>query len=112
MELEKYYFVTYKKLSNNPMPERSDYDVCFCTLARKGEIIKFCYELDSKKKLHVHVLYKMPKNTYIKNFILQGYRFNIRPIGDTIEDYNNVVAYMEKENVDETTLYLRDNYGF
>lgn len=116
--MSSYYLVTYKVLRNYPSPTQVEYDSVFPLLKKKGEIIHYAFEHDSRGKLHFHCMYKMQKNSYIKNFMMKGFHMNFTPIEDTPEDIQRVRDYIFKEQLidqeknNDIVQQLRVQYAF
>jgi len=97
MYMSQYYLITYKIQRNYPIPQAHEYDSCHMILKKKGEILHYSLEHDSKGKLHFHCLYKTIRNTFMKNFMIHGMHLHFLPIDDDQEALNNVINYIHKE---------------
>lgn len=96
-------------------PTQQDYMPILKGLSRKGDIIEFIYETDSKGKLHIHGILEVNKTPYFKTLVPKGYGTKF----ELIYDLEGWKRYMHKDVPNEhesaqlaDSVYARYNYLF
>jgi len=108
------YAFTYK-INNKQIPEHQDYSEVLGLLNKKGQIIDFVYEYDSKHKLHIHGIVELKKNPFFKTMVPPGVHSRFEVITD-IDGWRNYM-YKDKiksirESQQQDAEYLQTNYIF
>lgn len=102
LNLPRYYGFTVKR-NDVKYPQEEDYEDWIANANSKGfNVLCHYFELDSKRKLHVHGVALAPKNFYKQNLLFKKMHQRIDEIPSFI-DLQRYTDYIQKEfvNTDE-----------
>lgn len=107
-----HYGFTFK-INDKCNPSQEDYQPLLKMLSKKGQIVDFVYELDSKKKLHLHGIVEFKKNPYFKNMMYKGCHTFYEPLWNESEWKHYMQKHQKtyhEESQKADSLYTQKHY--
>lgn len=103
-----YYAITIKHVNNRVIDYPLDLDAFVDKHLKAFQIVKKVYELDSRMKLHMHIMATAPINTKIRP--VRYWKVDLQ----VVRDYNKWMGYMQKcaKNELRQDEILLDHYSY